>query len=117
MTARERLQFAYELAFLPRRLNGCCRRWLKDPSSISADELRALDEAAMLHLPLPQGGYASIRPLFRLAIYQAASCDYAMRRFIGNVRRRLGRPPLTETEVPPGMVKDVVLPNYHFPEI
>lgn len=34
MTARERLQFAYELAFLPRRLNGKFRSWLKDPAAV-----------------------------------------------------------------------------------
>ena len=116
MTARERLQLAYEIAFLPRRLNGLLRGWLNDPASVPADELKALDEAAMLHLPLPQGGYASVRALYRLAAYQAGSCDYGMRGFIDNVRRRLNRPALTVTEVPSGMVKDVVLPKYRVPE-
>ena len=116
MTARERLQFAYELAFLPRRLNGKFRGWLKDPSAVPEDELKALDEAAMLHLPLPQGGYASVRALYRLAAYQAGACDYGMRGFIDNVRRRLNRPQLEATEVPPGMVKDVILPKYRVPE-
>lgn len=116
MTARERLQLAYEIAFLPRRLNGLFRGWLKDPASVTEDELKALDEAAMLHLPLPQGGYASVRALYRLAAYQAGSCDYGMRGFIDNVRRRLNRPALAVTEVPSGMVKDVVLPKYRVPE-
>ena len=48
--------------------------------------------------------------------YQAGSCDYGMRGFIDNVRRRLNRPQLAATEVPPGMVKDVVLPKYRVPE-
>ena len=61
MIARERLQFAYELAFLLRRLNGKFRGWLKDPSAVPEDELKA-------------------------------------------------------TEVPPGMVKDVILPKYRVPE-
>ena len=116
MTARERLQLAYELAFLPRRLNGKCRAWLKKPEAIPADELKALDEAAMLHLPLPERGYASVRAVYRLAAYQAGACDYGMRTFIGNVRRLLRRPALTETEVPPGMVRDVTLPKYRVPE-
>lgn len=116
MTARERLQLAYELAFLPRRLNGMCRIWLKDPNAISDDELKALDEAALLHLPLPERGYASVRALYRLAAYQAGACDYGMRTFIGNVRRKLCRPKLNETFVPPGMVRDVILPKYRVPE-
>ena len=53
MTARERLQLAYEIAFLPRRLNGLWRKWVADPEHADPDELRALDEAAILHLPLP----------------------------------------------------------------
>ena len=87
-----------------------------NPAAIPDDELTALDEAAMLHLPLPQGGYASVRALYRLAAYQAGSCDYGMRGFIDNVRRRLNRPALAVTEVPSGMVKDVVLPKYRVPE-
>lgn len=115
MTARERLQLAYEFAFLPRRLNGRLRAWLKDPVGISEDELRALDDAARLHLPLPERGYASVRALYRLAAYQAGACDYGMRTFIRNVRRTLGRPAITEAEVPPGMVRDVILPRYFAP--
>lgn len=117
MTARERLQLAYEMAFLPRRLIGYWRVWQKDPSAATDDELKALDEAAKLHLPLPQGGYASTRAVYRLAAYQAGACDYAQRNYINSIRRRLNRPPLTETEVPPGLVRDVVLPNYRIPEI
>ena len=57
-----------------------------------------------------------VRALYRLAAYQAGSCDYVMRGFIDNVRRRLNRPVLSETAVPSGMVKDVVLPKYRVPE-
>ena len=48
--------------------------------------------------------------------YQAGSCDYGMRDFIENVRRKLNRPSLSETAGPSGMVKDVVLPKYRVPE-
>lgn len=115
MTARERLQLAYEFAFLPRRLNGRLRGWFGNPAAISDDELLALDDAARLHLPLPERGYASARALYRLASYQAGACDYGMRTFIANVRRALGRPRIVESEVPPGMVRDVILPRYFSP--
>ena len=116
MTARERLQLAYELAFNPKVLLGRWRRWLADPATADPDELKALDEAAMLHLPLPERVGAAARARYRLAIYQAAACDYGLRTFIGNLRTRLNRPPLTEKEVPVGMVRDVVLTHYRVPE-
>lgn len=114
MTARERLQMAYEFAFNPKMLHAKWRGWLKDPQAADPDELKALDEAAMLHLPLPEKGMSS-RALFRLAIYRAAACDYRMRTFITALRRRLNRPALVESEVPVGMVRDVVLTHYHEP--
>ena len=115
MTARERLQLAYEIAFLPRRLNGLWRVWKTCPSAIPEDQLKALDEAAMLHLQLPEGNGAPIGARYRLALYQAGASDYHMRTFIANVRRRLHRPELTMTSVPPGMVRDVILPKYNMP--
>ena len=115
MTPRERLQMAYEFAFNPKMLNAKWRGWLKDPAAADPDELKALDEAAILHLPLPEGGGAPARARYRLALYQAGACDYQMRTFIRNLRARLNRPPLTETEVPAGMVRDVVLTHYHVP--
>ena len=112
MTPRERLQLAYELAFCPWRLNGKWRGWVADPASADPDELRALDDAARLHLPLPQRPVSSTRALYRLARFQAESCEYRMRTFIGNVRRALNRVELSETEVPVGMVRDVALPQF-----
>ena len=112
MTPRERLQLAYELAFCPWRLNGKWRAWVADPASADPDELRALDDAARLHLQLPQRPVSSTRALYRLARFQAESCECRMRTFIGNVRRALKRSELTETEVPVGMVRDVVLPRF-----
>ena len=112
MTARERLQLAYEIAFLPRRLNGLWRQWVANPAAADPDELKALDEAAMLHLPLPEGGSSPIGARCRLALYQAGASDYNMRSFIANVRKRLNRAPIVATSVPPPMVRDVALPKY-----
>jgi len=117
MTARERLQLAYEIAFLPRRLNGLWRKWVDDPEHADPDELRALDEASILHLPLPEGNGAPIGARYRLALFQAGASDYKMRSFIANVRKRLNRPPISEKSVRPSMVRDVVLPDYRIPEI
>lgn len=64
----------------------------------------------------PERVGAAARARYRLAIYQAAACDYGLRMFIGNLRTRLNRPPLTEKEVPVGMVRDVVLTHYRVPE-
>ena len=112
MTPRERLQLAYELAFCPWRLNGKWRAWVADPASADPAELKALDDAARLHLQLPQQPVSSRRALYRLARFQAESCAYRMRSFIGNVRRVLNRPELTESEVPLGLVREVALPRF-----
>ena len=112
LTARERLQLAYELAFCPWRLNGKWRGWLAAPERADADELRALDDAARLHLPLPEARVSSPRALLRLARFQAEGCETNMRTFVGNVRRALRRPALAETEVPAGLVRDVALPRF-----
>ena len=117
MTARERLQLAYEIAFLPRRLNGLWRKWVSSPEHADPDELRALDEAAMLHLALPEGKGAPAGARYRLALYQAGASDYGMRTFIANVRAKLNRPPITEKAVIPSMVRDVVLPGYRIPPL
>ena len=117
MTARERLQLAYEIAFLPRRLNGLWRKWVSSPENADPDELRALDEAAMLHLALPEGNGAPAGARYRLALYQAGASEYGMRTFIANVRATLNRPPITEKSVIPSMVRDVVLPGYRIPPL
>jgi len=105
---------AYEFAFNPKMLHAKWHGWLKDPQAADPEELKALDEAALLHLPLPEKGMSSLA-LFRLAIYQAAACDYRMRTFILALRRRLKRPELMESEVPVGLVRDVVLTHYAGP--
>ena len=112
LTPRERLQLAYEFAFCPWRLNGKWRGWLAAPATADADELLALDDAARLHLPLPEARVSSPRALLRLARFQAEGCETNMRTFITNVRTALGRPALAETEVPAGMVRDVALPRF-----
>ena len=117
MTARERQQLAYEIAFLPERLNSLCRKWLAAPDRADPDELRALDEAALLHLPLPEGCAAQSRSVYRVALYQAGASLYGMRRFIGNVRRRLNRPTIEARSIPPSLLAEVALPNYHIPEV
>ena len=117
MTARERQQLAYEIAFLPERLNGLCRKWIDDPGKADPDEMKALDEAAMLHLPLPEGCVALSRSVYRVALYQAGASLYGMRRFIDNVRRRLDRPVITCNSIPPSLLAEVALPNYHIPEV
>lgn len=66
----------------------------------------------MLHERLPEAGYASHRALKRLAMYQADARVFGMPRFIRNVRRRLGRPPLKVSEVPFEYVRDIALPRF-----
>lgn len=112
MTPRERLQLAYEFAFCPWRLNGRWREWVASPETANEDELRALDDAARLHLPLPQARVSSQRALLRLARFQADSCETNMRTFIRNLRLILKREAITEDEVPAGMVRDVTLPRF-----
>ena len=112
LTPRERLQLAYEFAFCPWRLNQRWRLWLAAPERADADELRALDDAARLHLPLPEARVSSPRALLRLARFQAEGCETNMRTFVRNVRRALRRPALAETEVPAGLVRDVALPRF-----
>jgi len=112
MTPRERLQLAYEYAFCPWRLNQRWRQWLAAPSDADADELRSLDDAARLYLPLPQRPVSSKHALYRLAAYQAGGCEHRMRIFIGNIRQALGRPPIEESEIPVGLIRDVALPRF-----
>ena len=115
MQFRERLQLAYELAFLPSRLNGMWRNWTEESAVADEDELKALDDAARLHLPLPEGREALGRAIYRIALYQAGAAPYGMRTFINNVRARLNRAPITETQIPGELVADVALPGYHVP--
>ena len=111
MTARERQQLAYELAFCPWRLNRFWRMYKSQaPEEIPQDELRALDDAALLHLPISESSYADVHALERLAGYQVLSSRYHMRTFLANVRERLGRPSVTEKEVPWQLLGEYPLP-------
>ena len=112
MTARERLQLSYEIAFFPPRLNGLWRELLADAPNCDAAMITALDDAARLHLALPESGYASQRALERLALYQARSRAYGMPGFIRAVRQRLKRPALAEVTVPGRLVRDITLPPF-----
>jgi len=108
MTARDRIQLAYELAFFPPRMNGLWNR-IRDGGMISDDEAKALDDAALLHLALPED-YNSQRALERLALFQAKSRAFGMPTFIRNVRAHIGRPVLTAATVPSRLVRDISLP-------
>ena len=110
MTPRERIQAAYELAFFPPRLNGLWNR-VRGGGVVSEEEAAALDDAALLHLALPED-YPSMRALERLASFQARSRAYGMPAFVRNVRKRLGRPPSADVVVPPRLVRDIALPLF-----
>ena len=110
MTPREKLQYCYELAFYPPRLN---ELWYRMKAGLveNDDEVgELLDTALLLHQALPESGYASQRALNRLASYQAKARAFGTVRFLKNLRRRLGRAPLTQTEVPANLVRDIGLP-------
>ena len=110
MTSREKLQIAYELAFYPPRLNLAWRRIQTGPLPAGDPLGELLDTALLLHRSLPEGPGASQRALIRLAMYQAKSRAFGTVRLLENLRRRLGRPPLTQHEVPASLVRDIGLP-------
>jgi hypothetical protein len=109
---RARLQSCYELAFYPPRLDAAWQQ-IKRGSAPAEEELgELLDTALLLHRALPESGYASQRALNRLSLYQARARAFGTVRFLRNIRRRLGRPPLLQTEVPGSLVRDVGLPAF-----
>lgn len=110
MTSRERLQYAYELAFYPPRLNEVWHRISKKPGEVGLELGELLDQAWLLHQGLPERGYASQRALNRLALYQAKARAFGMVTFLGNIRRYLGRAPIESHVVPGHMVRDIGLP-------
>ena len=112
MTGREKHELAYQFAFWPDALNQRLHAWKKDPSLATEDELEALDNAALLHLPLPESGYAAFGQVARLAIYQAIGCQYGMRGYVKNIRRRLGRPEITADSCPASLLADVSIPGF-----
>jgi hypothetical protein len=110
MTSRERLQYAYELAFHPPRLNEVWHRLAKHPERADVELGELLDQARLLHQALPGRGYSSQRALNRLALYQARARAFGMVLFLDNIRKYLGRPPLEAREVPGSLVRDIGLP-------
>ena len=114
MTARERLQAAYELAFYPPRLHELWNR-IKEAGPLERpDEVVGLVESALLlHLALPEHGYASQRALKRLAGYQADARAFRTGPCLRYLRRKLGRTgPLKARSVPGAMVRDIGLPSF-----
>jgi len=111
MTPREKLQLSYEIAFFPPCLNVFTGKLRTASCLVDSDFLEALDDARRLHLALPSKGYASQRALERLAIYQARSRAYRMPDFIDAVRQKIGRPALSETQVPCRLVRDIAIPQ------
>jgi len=86
MTARQEIQYCYELAFYPPRLNQVWHEIQRKKRG--KKELRPLlDKALMLHQALPEEGFASQRALQRLALYQAKSRAFG---------RKAGRPSETK---------------------
>lgn len=112
VTSREQLQFLYELAFHPPRLS---EFWIRvKKSEISRDRAaQAIRWALMLHLALPESGYASVRALKRLAYYQACSKPFVPVTMLTNIAKKLDLDVASaEDHVPPGMVRDIGLPPF-----
>lgn len=112
MTPREKIQLGYELAFHPPALNRLWGGLRHGRSSLDQETCEVPDMAAMLHLALPEQGYASQRALAQLALYQARSRAFGMPGFVRAVRRHLGRPPIAAAEVPGHLVRDIALPVF-----
>jgi hypothetical protein len=112
MTAREKLQYSYEVAFHPPRLQALWYQVRAGALQASPELKEVLDTALLLHQALPESGYASQRALERLALYQARARAFGQVRFLRNVRKALGYGPLDAHEVPPHLVRDVGLPEF-----
>ena len=114
MTAREKLQLAYELAFYPPCLHVVWNRIKKGEGKEDGAELSELvDMALTLHQALPEEGYASQRALKRLAVYQANARAFGTVQCLRTMRHRLGRKEdLVGAAVPGGMVRDIGLPPF-----
>lgn len=110
MTPREKLQYSYELAFFPPRLNEVWREIQTGKAVNGIEEL--LDTALLLQQALPESGYSSQRALERLAIYQARSRAFGMVSFLKNIRSHLGMPDMSVSVVPANLVRDIGLPPF-----
>lgn len=71
-----------------------------------------LDKALMLHLALPEKGYASQRALQRIALYQAKSRAFGMVTFLENIRAVVGCGAIGTNTVPGSYVRDIGLPVF-----
>ena len=113
VTAREKLQAAYELAFHPPRLHEVWGRIKKGDIEDRELLVELLEMAMTLHRVLPERGYSSMRALKRLAYYQAASRGFATVTFLHNVYRHLtGTEPQLPDAVPGEWVRDIGLPPF-----
>jgi hypothetical protein len=110
MTPREKLQYSYELAFYPPRLNAAWQQIKKGEKKEGMEEL--LDTALLLHQALPESGFPSQRALQRLALYQAKSRAFGMVSFLKNIRKKLGCQDLQQHVVPANLVRDIGLPPF-----
>ena len=110
MTPREKLQYSYELAFYPPRLNEVWQRIKNGDDVEHIKEL--LDTALLLQQALPETGFASQRALQRLALYQAKSRAFGMVTFLKNIRTALGCDALEEHVVPGNLIRDIGLPAF-----
>lgn len=111
MTGREELQCCYEYAFHPPSLN---RLWYQiKRREIDLEEVKPLlDKAMILHLALPESGFASQRALQRLALYQAKSRAFGLPTFLKNIRTALGCGEIEARTVPGHLVRDIGLPPF-----
>jgi len=112
MTEREKLQFAYELAFFPPRLNEVWSRIRKGTLTNREEVGELLDTALLLHQALPEKGYGSQRALARLAQYQAQARAFGMVQFLRSIRRKLGRDSTPDSVMPGHLVRDIGLPPF-----
>lgn len=112
MKSRAELQFLYELAFFPPRLSEFWMRIKRGEIDREA-AAEAIRGALLLHLALPERGYASVRALKRLAHYQASSKPFGPVTFLTNIAQTLNvEVAPTAAHVPPDMVRDVGLPPF-----
>jgi hypothetical protein len=112
VTAREKLQMCYELAFFPPRLNQLWARIRSGTLEHPEETADLVDTALLLHQALPESGYASQRALARLAHYQAQARAYGMVGFLRSIRKRLGSSTTVAVVIPGHLVRDIGLPPF-----
>jgi len=110
MTAREQLQWAYELAFHPARLNAAWNQWERGACADVQVLRSALDWALSLHQVLPEAPAVSARALRRLARYQANSRLYRLPTMLRRFRERVEAAGSIPPVVPAWMVRDIAIP-------